>query len=183
MAQCLDEWGQWSNDREAELGARACTALNDVLRKCNGSLEDLCVKLESPLEWPTNDLVLLPEVRRIVLDGIQVNNRNFARLLPLLVKLKHYELAGTVGTSEWKLMLDAVRNHPNRLEIRWDCAEVSLYCNTANESNDKKDEDCWMDVQRSLQNYLAGKGRWNKCMRMWFENEDADASGSEAGED
>ena len=177
VAQCLDEWGSWSHEREEEVGARACSALNDVLRKCSGSLKDLFIKRESPLTWPTADLVPLPELKRIELDGIHVNNGNFARLLQLMPKLTYYALICTSGTQEWKAMLDAVRNHGNRMDVHWDqiasndCAEISLYDNTANVSEDRENEDPWMDIDRSLQNYLAGKGGWNKCLRMWFEDE------------
>ena len=184
VAQALGEASPWPQAEELALDDRACAALDSVLRKCKRSITELVIEKEFPMTWPRDELVALPELRKIDLGSICVNNGNFAKLLPLMPKLERYSLGCSSGTEEWKQTIDAIRDHPNRMEIHWDqiachsCAEISLYCNTANVSNDDKDNDPWMDSGRSLQNYLAGKGRWNKCLRMWFEDEDPDDTGS-----
>ena len=76
-------------------------------------------------------------------------------------------------------LLDAVRNHPSRMTLQWDqvpandAMEISARFNTADMSFAKRDDNC-QDIDRSLQNYVVGKGRWNKCLKMWFEDEEGD---------
>ena len=95
MAQCLDERAAVPNATEAEMDARACTTLNAILRKCSGRLEELEVEANSPLTWPTEDFVPLPELKRLALDHIDSNTGALSKLLSLSPTLQHFELRGT----------------------------------------------------------------------------------------
>lgn len=120
MARCLDERAAFPNATEAEMDVRACTALNRTLRKCSGRLEDLEIEDDSPLTWPTEYLILLPELLRLALDHIDSNTGALAKLLPLSPKLQHFELRGTHGLmTGMRKLLDAVRDHPSSMALEW----------------------------------------------------------------
>ena len=201
MALCLDELAAFPDATEAQMAAHACTALNGILRKCSGRLKDLEIEADSPLTWPTEDLVPLPELKRLAIDGIDSNTGALSKLLHSSPKLQHFELRGTHElTTGMRELLDAVRGHPSRMTLKWDSVpsndwtEIGAHFNTAYTSSAKKTKPesasrgdirvaYATDVDRSLRNYVAGKGRWNKSLRMEFEGGNTDSEDSEDSEE
>lgn len=189
IARCLD--GQF------EMGQHACATLNALLHKCSAHLEELEVQRDSALIWPMEDVAPLPELKRLVLGGTQVDNRALSKLLTLSPKLHYLHFEEVRGMlAGMRSLLDAIRDHPSRMMLEWDYVPSNVYpefgahFNTAHASSAKKVKAesnsrpdvrlaCKLDLNRSLQNYVAGKGRWNKTLRVEYEYGATDGEDSE----
>ena len=175
QADRFGDWDNWAQQRHDVMTHAARDAADGLLAKCHSTLKTLRIKEDCPIDWPSSQIFAFPQLEYLDLHGMCVNNGSLAKMLPLMPKLTFYGLACTTGTEEWKAMLDALRDHPQQIQIEWDqiachsCAEVSLYCRKGHLSEDEVDEDEWMDISRSLQNYLAGQEKWNRTLRLWFE--------------
>lgn len=202
IARCRDGRLGWLGEEEEEMDKRACATLNALLRKCSDHLEELEVRRDSALIWPmftsasyaqpaplstswSQDVVPLPELKRIVLGGTQADDHALSKLLVRSPKLHYFQLEEIIGIPDMRTLLTAIRDHPSRMTLKWDqvcvaTTDFSACYNTAHASSAKKvkvDFDSradhevayTMELERSLQNYVAGKGRWNKSLWMEFQ--------------
>jgi hypothetical protein len=146
--------------------------LESLITKSYLSLEELIIDRGSLLTWPRGYGVALPELRRLSIYSICVEMDNMSKWLARLPKLEYQEWRLAYGSGNWRVMFDAIRDHRNRMRLDWDqvaCADyadLSMHIHTSQESDEEEDKDPWMDIRRSLANYLHRTGTWNKSLRM-----------------
>ncbi|KAJ4299390.1 hypothetical protein N0V90_004635 [Kalmusia sp. IMI 367209] len=187
----------WDRKKTATLEECSGLAVEAILKKCAPSLTYLELLSDVPfcvLVWPPEktkvaNLAPLPALTSLK-TGARLNLATFpAFLKEKCTALTSLELqsCGGKGNASWRGLWDAIRYHPQRMHLSFeqipcnDAAEVSLVHYTGDECEDEEDEDPWMDIDRSLSNYLSNKGKWNKSCRMWFEDEGSDDDDDENG--
>lgn len=183
--------------REERLEARAALAVTSILKKSSQSIKTLEIVTgvpRCPFAWPLPDsIIALPSLERFY-TGASLHLPAFARFVKLARNLKHLELKSCHGKGwEWRQLWDAIRHHPSRMMLVFDqlpcsdAAEISMNHWTGEESKDEGyEDDVWMNIDRSLENYVSNRGKWDRSCRMWFdgaasdeETESEDESGSD----
>jgi hypothetical protein len=137
----------------------------------------------------SNDLLVLPALQSFI-TGVPLRLSPFAIFLHQCSALKYLQLDGCHGRDgDWRELWDAIRHHPNRMALELDqlpcvdCTEVSVSHHTGEASTEEFDDDPWMNIDYSLENYLSGRRHWDRTLRMWFENGTGESTDSESGGD
>lgn len=190
------ESSEWPEEYAETANARCGLALVALLRKCSSSLVELKFFPEgwygdNYLVWPPappNQPPKLPALEELT-TGASINLSAFSRYLFQCPSLNYLRLEGCEGVDwMWRELLDAIRNHPNRMLIEFDdlpCNEHTLepfsirHDTREAHSAEFEGDDPFDDIQYSVANYLSGKRHWDRTLSMWFE----DGEGSERSED
>lgn len=189
----IGEAYKWRPGKQQYVEARCGLAVTALLTQSAASLKKLSLSPECPMFWPPeaaedpDDVVALPVLEELSTSA-QLRLEAFAEFLRKAENLKSLSLACNHGQDgNWRDMWRAIRYHPSRMRLDFDqipcndAAEISLGHYTGEASKDEWDDDVWMNITHSLENYLSNKGEWNASCRMWFEDEDASSDGSNDG--
>ena len=177
----------YTTDLEASVSARYSLATTALLRKCSGSLQnlDFCSFTSScPMSWPPSSspdspsLLLLPRLTRFR-TSLTLRLSAFAQFLHRAPALTHLHLESCYGEDgQWRDIWDAIRTHPSRMMLDleqlpcFDWGELGVYHHTGEASKQQFAEDLYERLDCSLENYLSGKGHWDRSLRMWFDGDD-----------
>lgn len=183
----------WSSERETTAATRCGLALSTLLHKCSSTLQKLIVYSGHGggcdyAKWPPaapNQIPLLPVLTNFT-TGMDLGLPAFAGFLLQSPALAFLNLNGCGGNlDQWRQLWDAIRDHPSRMMLEFeqlpcnDVAEWSTSHYTGRPSEAKFDEDPWMNIDYSLENYLSGLRHWDRTLDMWFNGGEGEPTDSE----
>ena len=165
--------------------ANGCdTELGQLLEKCKSSVKTLKVdSVHFPVcraVWPSDGIFGLPKLEHLELVHSELLAEAFVAFLLQAENLRVLVMDGTSlypDVSEWRTILDAIRNHPGRMRLI--LKDIALREGRHYDQHTSQGMDCephpepLYDVERSLSHYLANTG---SALHLWFddlrENED-----------
>lgn len=163
---------------EGNVSTRAANAIAAVLRKCEDSLQELSCEGDCPLQWPGSEIVNLPELRCLVLQGCRIRPLKLGKWMarmPLLQNLEfEFPTVCENDYSDFRSILDAVRNQSKGMRLRlltWWTVAIDLDYHTHDVERilgEKQHEGNSENVNRNLALYLSGRMDWNPS---WLNND------------
>ena len=176
---------EYTNDKDEEIGRCISEKVYAILEKCSQTLEEL--KLTHVVQWPDNRVILLPALKRFSVEWGEVRPGPLSSWILRMPSLDHIALQYTSQCGDtygaWKFILDAIRDHPNWLQVDFEGLianghlEMSLQYNTADWETAmelKENYQEWHDIKRSLPLYLSGQIEYNTKLKVWFQEEEED---------
>lgn len=166
-------------DDDSHVTENAAFALTSMLNICNSSLRFLSINNRYPIVFPAeyiNQVTnVVPELRRLEMKGVHLNAKAFASWLRQCTKVEHLSIASTILTTDgyygWRLLFDAIRDHPNRMTVEFHQIManqmITLGLHTA-EFVEVSLENEWGDGYVSICGYLSGSCDWNASLDEMF---------------
>ena len=154
---------------EDMVARQAAYATAAVLKKCNDSLEKFHYQDSCPMQWPGDEVIPLPKLKKLSFGGGCIRPRNLKAWMAQMPLLEHFECMCTssCGSEDgsWLEVFDAIRNHPRGMKVDFDQIfageeEISMRYHTDDFQEllvDEAQEEPWSDVSESLRLYLSGK--------------------------
>ncbi len=181
-----------SGGSEAVAG-RAADAVAAILKKGGPSIESFTYdsSLRCPMQWPGEEVVQLPNLKFLKLNGGSIWPRNMKAWFAEMPSLERFELLDNVLVrgpyTDWLYVFDAIRCHPRGIHVEFDQIAVNdaIEASLSYHTNDferylhmEEAENSWEDVERSLALYISGKIGYNTTLRKqlldWNYDEDED---------
>ena len=173
-----------AEENDCLVADQAKDAFTIMLNRCTASLRYLNITPNCPFGFPALDAIDVlppaPELRRLEIEYILLNTAPFATWLRQCSKLEYISMESINTTSDelasWRDVFDAIRYHPNRMQIEFDSIgtsggiTMSVSHHTAKPVNiDMSDED-GHPAHDSLCGYLSKSCEWNAALVEWFES-------------
>lgn len=157
---------------------RANEAVSSIMKKSANNLEYFRWEGgQNPMRWPGEDIVSLPRLLHLELNGGDIEAINFQEWMAGMPSLQELYLASVGVTQPWSGWLnifDSIRYHPKAMHVIFDqvhhCDWTELSVDHHTDDYEKylemeEGEDWVEDNDRSLALYLSGKGGYNRILR------------------
>ncbi|KAI9720469.1 MAG: hypothetical protein M1812_002975 [Candelaria pacifica] len=175
-------------EHQLEVTARAADAIAAVSKKSKDRLEYLKIEnsVLGPMRWPGYEIIPLSRLRVLALGNICIRARQLAAWMAQMPLLEVFKLRGTMlhdlPNDDWLFVFDAIRNHPQALEIDfWHTIENECFETVCVKYRTDKVED-WLALPEEEKSYdyvhsdpdwplyLSGKIGYNAFMQDWFRD-------------
>lgn len=191
-----------SSARETELATRFDIAITSLLLRSGTTLQHLRLYKGWHMydfSWPPRNIPPLSALSSFK-TALPLRLTLFAAFLANSPVLSSLQLDGCHAdyeddSGDWRILWDAIRNHPSRMQLHFDqlpcheATELSVEYHTGEESTAAWDDDPWMNIDYSMEHYLSGKRHWDRSLEEWFgdgegtpgasEDEDEESDGDE----
>ncbi|KAI9697020.1 MAG: hypothetical protein M1836_004981 [Candelina mexicana] len=165
------------------IAERVAEAVSAMLEKCKDKLESFCFSLgpNCPMQWPGEEVIDLPRLRELMLNGGSVRPRNLKAWMARMPSLDRLQFDFTHihddDPSSIMLIFDAIRVHPRNswgIFVMFDCLWVNhaKFIRMRHHTNDllrfsieDVKEDPGAEVQRILSLYLSGRTEYESSLR------------------